>query len=664
MQLQTNLLKRIFFLFFLLVLSFFQSPSSLGYNNGLIRVPDASMFSEGHVSFNYSNYDPYIHYTFSASPFDWLEASFFYVDVNTVRYPGSKTQSGKDKGFSAKVRLKEQGAMPAVALGFNDFGGTGLFSSEYIVASYLKENFDLSLGIGWGLMGGINNFSNPLLKISDDFRTRRVFSNKIGGTPDPNTFFKGSASLFGGLKYYLTSDKKLSLMIESDAHNFTRQYGYRDIEASRINLGINYVLNENIEFGYHFVEGNNISFNVNFKKDLSEIKKRKINFYPDTDAEKKDSYVYLLNRLKENSVLLQKATIDAETADAKIKYIQLNANNERLAAIDIAKEINETLDIDTQYLVPANGSLDYATYIFENGVLVQRDKSKNNVNEEYEFNPLIIYPVNNIYLTPGFKSHIGSPSGFVFGEVFMGLNFDSVLANGVEFESMYTVSLFDNYEELNYYPGYTSIEPVRIEVQDYLKEGKFGFEIFQISKIGSINNNQHYILTFGHLEQMFSGVHFEYLYESPFSYAKLGFEISDVIRRDYDKSFDGFKNYNTLTGHAYLNLYEPLFDIELTLSYGKYLAKDIGYTLSASRVFQSGLELGAFFTRTNLSYAEFGEGSFDKGVYVNYPLNLFNSQQPKGRRHFGYRPLTRDGGAKLNVSKRLLDITHDAGKIY
>ena len=42
----------------------------------------------------------------------------------------------------------------------------------------------------------------------------------------------------------------------------------------------------------------------------------------------------------------------------------------------------------------------------------------------------------------------------------MGLNFDSVLANGVEFESMYTVSLFDNYEDLNYYPGYTSIEPV------------------------------------------------------------------------------------------------------------------------------------------------------------------------------------------------------------
>ena len=65
--------------------------------------------------------------------------------------------------------------------------------------------------------------------------------------------------------------------------------------------------------------------------------------------------------------------------------------------------------------MPANGSLDYATYIFENGVLVKRDRSKNHVDEEYEFNPLIIYPINNIYFTPGFKSHIGSPAGFVFG---------------------------------------------------------------------------------------------------------------------------------------------------------------------------------------------------------------------------------------------------------
>ena len=153
--------------------------------------------------------------------------------------------------------------------------GQDYFHQNTLLHHILKNNLTYPSALD-GADGGINNFSNPLLNFSDDYRTRRVFSNKIGGTPDPNTFFKGSASLFGGLKYYLTSDKKLSLMIESDAHNFTRQYGYRDIEDSRINLGINYVLNENIELGYHFVEGNNTSFNINFKKTFLRLRNAKL----------------------------------------------------------------------------------------------------------------------------------------------------------------------------------------------------------------------------------------------------------------------------------------------------------------------------------------------------------------------------------------------------
>ena len=32
------------------------------------------------------------------------------------------------------------------------------------------------------------------------------------------------------------------------------------------------------------------------------------------------------------------------------------------------------------------------------------------------------------------------------------------------------------------------------------------------------------------------------------------------------------------------------------------------------------LKMGAFFTRTNLSFEDFGEGSFDKGIYFEIPL--------------------------------------------
>ena len=57
----------------------------------------------------------------------------FYTSIQNKPYPGYEYQSYKDKGFNFKVRLKKEGVLPALAVGFNDFAGTGLYSSEYIV---------------------------------------------------------------------------------------------------------------------------------------------------------------------------------------------------------------------------------------------------------------------------------------------------------------------------------------------------------------------------------------------------------------------------------------------------------------------------------------------------------------------------------------------------
>jgi len=63
--------------------------------------------------------------TLSASPFDWLEASFFIpmlqIDLIVMILPGEFClQDFKDKGFNIKERLKKQGVFPAIAIGLND----------------------------------------------------------------------------------------------------------------------------------------------------------------------------------------------------------------------------------------------------------------------------------------------------------------------------------------------------------------------------------------------------------------------------------------------------------------------------------------------------------------------------------------------------------------
>ena len=112
-------------------------------------MPTARTFDESVHGITIYDGNPDQKITLSSNPFNWLEASFFYTNVQGFPYPGFEFQDYKDKGFNFKIRIKKEGRFPAVAVGFNDFAGTGLYSSEYIVSSYGIENFDFHIGLGW-----------------------------------------------------------------------------------------------------------------------------------------------------------------------------------------------------------------------------------------------------------------------------------------------------------------------------------------------------------------------------------------------------------------------------------------------------------------------------------------------------------------------------------
>ena len=50
------------------------------------------------------------------------------------------------------------------------------------------------------------------------------------------------------------------------------------------------------------------------------------------------------------------------------------------------------------------------------------------------------------------------------------------------------------------------------------------------------------------------------------------------------------------------------------------LAGDYGATVRLDRVFDNGWRVGAFATLTDVSFDDFGEGSFDKGITLEIPL--------------------------------------------
>ena len=59
--------------------------------------------------------------------------------------------------------------MPQIAVGAQDFFGTGSWQAEYVVASKQFQNFDVSLGIGWGRLATTNTIDNPMKLLSDRF---------------------------------------------------------------------------------------------------------------------------------------------------------------------------------------------------------------------------------------------------------------------------------------------------------------------------------------------------------------------------------------------------------------------------------------------------------------------------------------------------------------
>jgi hypothetical protein len=103
---------------------------------------------------------------------------------------------------------------------------------------------------------------------------------------------------------------------------------------------------------------------------------------------------------------------------------------------------------------------------------------------------------------------------------------------------------------------------------------------------------------------MYAGASAELLWKPVDSRLALGVEVNYAQQRDFDQLF-GLRDYNIVTGHvsAYYDFgkgYHGQLDV------GRYLAGDVGATLSIDREFANGWRLGAFATLTDVTSEDFG----------------------------------------------------------
>ena len=608
---------------------------------GLINIPNARFYDEAAYGITIYDGTPDQKLTMTSFPYDWMEASFFYTNIQGKSYCDLSSdpvcqQDYKDKGFNFKIRLKEEGLWPAIAIGINDIAGTGLYSSEYIVGSYGINKTDFHFGIGWGLLNGSNkNFKNPLGYLYDGFNYRPEIIEDQGGQFQPDRYFSGeTASPFFGLSHAIT--KNLLFKFEHDSTITPGLIGY-EIAHKKFSFGIDYAINNNFTIGLSSERGNYTSlkfiYKNNPKKSIPEYEYKRAEF-KDTD----NKYAKLIKNIEANGIGVNKIIESPKAIGLELtQFIHPN--------LDIVEEIIRSASYDADINMPIKKELRIANL-----------QGVSEYNKEFQQNSLLIYQRSskrsfNTKTNLSFRPYLASRESFFKGALLLENNSELIIKDNFFFSTNLKYSIVDNFDDLTVPPDFTYPAQVRTDIKDYLRS--FGDGVFigraQFDYHLTPKKNHHLMVSAGILEEMFSGYGFEYLYFRQDSNYAFGFEIFDVIKRDYEMRF-GMLDYKNVTGSAnfYYRNYN-IFPFDAKVSYGEYLAGDEGVTFEISRSFLNGTKFGVFATFTDVSSEQFGEGSFDKGIFFNIPVygNFIN---------YSWRPLTKDPGAKLNRKHTLYDL--------
>ena len=655
---------------------------------GILEMPNARMMKEGSMRIGFSSSFPNGYTYISATPFSWLEASYKYAEVKHVKYGPYKysgNQSLKDKGFDIKIRLIEESyLLPELAIGWNDLAGTGRFSAEYISATKRIRNADVTIGYGWGALGQDLNSRNPFLSLNERFKNREKSPQK-GGAFNNNTWFSGEEiSLYSGIEYYLQR-YGLILKLEYDTTNPDLGYSGPKLPVhSRFNFGINRPVNENLDIGLSFERGNQFRFSFAIKSDYGKrplVQKDdppkniiKLNQAQRFSVSKDKNIFYrsLNKSLKDESILIQSATLDLDTVEVVIAQNRFRSLPRVVGRVVRIVSALSPDTVKTIRVIPMNGDIELYAIEISREDFDRFDEEKISSIELFnkskplgvepfaytraDFRPKIRFPEIFFSMSPSLRHQIGGPEAFYLGQLWWKINSKIKFKRGLTLHTVVGLNIYNNFNEFDN-PSYSDIPHVRSDIQEYLSEGENNIARFKIDYIWSPARDTFVRLDLGYLEEMFGGFGGEVYYRPFKSNFSTSLQVHKVKQRGYKQKFS-FRDYEVETGHLGL-YYDFPKGINAQLLVGKYLAGDKGATIDFSRRFANGFTLGVFATKTNLSALEFGEGSFDKGFYFSIPTDSFFTNFRQGDIAFGLHPLTKDGGAMLSHMNSLYSLFGD-----
>ncbi|OHD90704.1 YjbH domain-containing protein [Sulfuricurvum sp. RIFCSPLOWO2_12_FULL_43_24] len=651
---------------------------------GLIETPNARVMNDWRVRPHYFYSDPFLYYGVLIAPLPRLELNLRMTQVRGV--PGFGDSAGygdyKDKAIDFKFLLaKEDRILPAIAVGFDDIQGTGLYSSKYLVASKRFGWIDMSGGYALGRLGG-EDLSRYGANYSSDRGIDFLTSTEIRG-----------GGWFGGLEAHFTPD--LSLKAEYSPINYHYDFinpftqNKSPMPKTSINIGLSYKLSDKVTLAANYERGTSygLGFNITIPFDeeglylhQSDSRWRAKEGTPERFSHYDDQNLSII--LADEIAAEKYSNVDVAVYKNKIwaglENPKYNSSMKALGrAADILDEVAPDR-FDRFYLALKQTDLEYSV------LTVNRDEIK-----QIKSNPTPPIPPHAIeYSSDVEKSYeefsegkelfksptVGSKNfAWLFKpslETYLNdkdnpLTYKLSVLGGARYQALPGGYMFGRLM----FPLYNTTDEITLKAlepaasatrTDSLKYIQYnGVQLYDLAfdQVVKLPLGIYGRAEVGYFEPAYGGIGLECY--RPFDGGRfgIGLEYQRVKKRQIEDMF-GFED--TRFDGKFINLYANLFPklgIKTTAKIGEFFAGDRGVSWTVMREYKD-FTIGVFITKTTTDMFVSAEnrGYMDKGIFLSIPFSTVTDRKVKGALHYGLKPWSRDVAQYANQFNSLVGL--------
>ncbi|CUH80783.1 hypothetical protein TRM7557_03071 [Tritonibacter multivorans] len=658
------------------------TPPSVNFYGapGLVDMPSAEMFPDAQFVTSVASFAGQTRYSLQFQALPWVTGAFRYSVIKDRNLFGFGDYY--DRNFDVRFRLLKEGRYrPAVALGLQDFAGTGIFGGEYLVATkgfelpQVPGRFKVTTGLGWGRLATSGSIASV--------GTRpRFASGDTGGELSVDQWFRGDIAPFGGIEW---THGKWGLKAEYSSDIYDQETRQSDVfeRRSSLNFGVEYQASRQLRLGAYYLYGDAIGVNAQLQLNPRHaatplqvaapypVVPRSAWAKDDTlwsqgwvkrEAAKQSLRQALSEAMTAQNLILESVTFGPTEAEVRFRNTKFRSETNAVGRAARAMAATLPASVETFHIVLVSRGLGLSRVTLRRSDLEALEFAPNAsdalwaVTGVSDAGPASAEALLDPELYPAFSASISpyaSPSYFDPSVPFrldVGLDYDASYspAPGWRFAGAIRQRIWGNVADAR--PGSSRLPQVRTDGREFAQENVTLNRLYA-ERRWKMGQDLYARATVGYFESMFGGVSGEVLWKPVNSRLGLGLEANYVRQRAFDQRL-GFQDYDVLTGHASAYLELPK-NYLLQVDAGRYLAGDIGATVALERTFSNGWRFGGFFTLTDVSAEDFGEGSFDKGIRVSIPLGWLVGKTTRSAYGLTIRPVQRDGGQRVRVPGRL-----------